>query len=65
MLTEFDWKDIAIRAIKTGVQTYLAAWALTQDPFSQAGIIAPVAATVSAVWNVISQAMVLSKSNTK
>jgi len=53
MFANVDWKDVAIRAIKTAVQTYIAAWALTQDPFSQAGLIAPVAATVSAVWNVI------------
>lgn len=52
-----DIKDVAIRAIKTAVQTYIAAWALTQDPFSQAGLIAPLAATVSAVWNTISQAI--------
>jgi uncharacterized membrane protein len=48
-----DWRDVAIRAIKTAVQTYIAAWALTQDPFSKSGLIAPVAGTVSAVWNVI------------
>lgn len=53
MLSKVDWRDVAVRAIKTAVQTYIAAWALTQDPFSKAGLIAPVAATVSAVWNII------------
>lgn len=57
MLQKVDWRDVAVRAIKTAVQTYIAAWALTQDPFSKAGIIAPVAATVSAVWNTISQSL--------
>ncbi len=57
MFANVDWKDVAIRAIKTAVQTYIAAWALTQDPFSQAGLIAPVAATVSAVWNVITSSL--------
>jgi len=57
MFDKVDWKDVAVRAIKTAVQTYIAAWALTQDPFSQAGLIAPLAATVSAVWNTISQAI--------
>lgn len=52
-----DIKDVAVRAIKTAIQTYIAAWALTQDPFSKAGLIAPVAATVSAVWNTIAQAV--------
>lgn len=57
VVSKIDWRDVAIRAIKTAVQTYIAAWALTQDPFSQAGLIAPLAATVSAVWNTISQAI--------
>lgn len=57
MFEKVDWKDVSVRAIKTAVQTYIAAWALTQDPFSQAGLIAPVAATVSAVWNVIVQSI--------
>ena len=57
MLQKVDWKDVAVRAIKTAIQTYIAAWALTQDPFSKAGLIAPDAATVSAVWNTISQAV--------
>lgn len=57
MFDKVDWSDVAVRAIKTAVQTYIAAWALTQDPFSQAGLIAPLAATVSAVWNTISQAI--------
>lgn len=56
-ISNVDWKDVAVRAIKTAAQTYIAAWALTNDPFSQAGLIAPVAATVSAVWNVIVQSI--------
>ncbi len=57
MFSKVDWKDVAVRAVKTAVQTYIAAWALTQDPLSKAGLIAPVAATVSAVWNVIAQSI--------
>lgn len=53
VVSNIDWRDVAVRAIKTAVQTYIAAWALTQDPFSRAGLIAPVAATVSAVWNIV------------
>ena len=62
-LKAIDWSDIAVRAIKTAVQTYLAAWLLTQDPFSQAGLLAPVAATVSAVWNTIKEALAVYEQN--
>jgi len=62
-LKSIDWADIAIRAIKTAIQTYLAAWLLTQDPFTKAGLTAPVAATVSAVWNTVKEALAVYDQN--
>lgn len=57
VIANVNWKDVLVRAVKTAVQTYVAAWLLTQDPFTKASLIAPVAATVSAVWNVVAQSL--------
>lgn len=46
---------ILIRAFKTFVQTFLAAWALTGYDFTQGAIIGGLAAAISAVMNLFIQ----------
>lgn len=48
-----DYKDIAVRSAKTFIQAFVATWVVTQDPFSQAGLVAAAAAGVSAIWNTV------------
>jgi len=43
--------DILVRATKTFVQSFVAVWLVTDQPFSKQAVIAGVAAGVSAVWN--------------
>lgn len=46
-------KDIIIRAVKTFIQSFLAAWAVTNFGFEKSALIAGVAAGISAVMNLI------------
>ncbi len=48
-----NWRDVGVRALKTFVQAYVAAWVVTQEPFSKSGVVAGVAAGISATWNVV------------
>lgn len=45
-------KVIAIKALKTFVQAFLAGWALTQFDFSKGAIVGACAAGFSAVMNI-------------
>ncbi len=46
---------ILIRAFKTFVQTFLAAWAVTSYDFEKGAVVAAVAAAISAVMNLFIQ----------
>lgn len=46
-------KDIAIRAAKTFVQAFLAAWALSGNQLTKTALIAAAAAGISAAWNFV------------
>jgi hypothetical protein len=46
-------KDIAIRALKTFVQAFLAAWAVTNFQLTKIAVLAAVAAGISAIMNLI------------
>ena len=46
---------IVIRAFKTFVQTFLAAWAVTNFDFEKGALVAAVAAGISAVMNLFIQ----------
>ena len=45
-------KDIVIRAVKTFIQAFLAAWAITNYQLTKVALLAAVAAGVSAVMNI-------------
>ena len=45
-------KSIAIKALKTFVQAFLAGWALTQFDFSKGAVVGACAAGLSAVMNI-------------
>lgn len=45
--------DVIVRAAKTFVQAFLAAWALTGNELSEVALLAGVAAGISAVWNFV------------
>lgn len=44
-----------VRALKTFVQAFLAAWAVTNFDFSQAAVVGGLAAGVSALMNLVIQ----------
>lgn len=46
-------KDIAIRAGKTFVQSFLAAWALSGNQLNKTALVAALAAGISAAWNFV------------
>ena len=46
---------LLIRALKTFVQAFLAAWALTNFDFSQAALVGAAAAGISALMNLLIQ----------
>lgn len=48
-----NMKDVAIRAAKTFVQAFLAAWLLTGNDTSKNALIGAAAAGLSAVMNVV------------
>jgi len=50
-----DYKDIAIRAGKTFIQTVLATLAVSGNKLDKATITGAIAAGVSAVWNFVNQ----------
>lgn len=45
-------KSIIIKALKTFVQAFLAAWALTQFDFSKGAVVGACAAGFSAIMNI-------------
>jgi hypothetical protein len=45
-------KSIAIKALKTFVQAFLAGWALTQFDFSKGALVGAFAAGFSAIMNI-------------
>lgn len=46
-------KDILVRACKTFVQAFLAAWLVTGNELSKTALVGAAAAGVSAVWNFV------------
>lgn len=50
-----DYKDIAIRSIKTFVFAFIAVLVVSQDPTSKAAITAALAAAIGAVFNTSNQ----------
>jgi len=46
-------KDVVIRAVKTFVQAFLAAWLLTGNSTDKNALLAAGAAGISAVWNIV------------
>ena len=50
-----NYKDLATRAVKTFVQTFLATWAISGNALNKTALIAAAAAGVSAVWNTVLQ----------
>lgn len=46
-------RDIVIRALKTFVQAFLAAWAVTNFAFEKSAVLGAVAAGISVLWNLI------------
>lgn len=47
----FDHLDVIVRAAKTFVATFLAAWALTNNQTTKVALISAFSAGVTAVWN--------------
>jgi len=45
--------DVVVRAVKTFIQAFVAAWVVTNMSFEKTAILGAVAAGVSAVWNVV------------
>jgi hypothetical protein len=46
-----DYKDIAVRALKTFVQAFVSVLVLTDEPFSNKALVAAGASAVSVTWN--------------
>lgn len=49
--TKIEVKDIAVRALKTFFQAFLASLVLMDDPWTEKAIMGAVAAGISVVWN--------------
>lgn len=48
-----DYKDIAIRSLKTFFQVFITTLALTNNPTEKAAIFSAAVAGVTAVWNAV------------
>ena len=53
IIVEVNWKDIAVRASKTFVQTFLSVLLIADEPFNTEVVLAAVAAGISAAWNFV------------
>ncbi len=46
-----NWKDVAIRALKTFLAAFLPVWAATGYNFESGAVIGACAAGITALWN--------------